>query len=183
MHFLRITEWIPGDPFSAGIMRIPWGIIDVAPEMTLWTMVTFILVLVLLYKFAWKPILSGLDKREDFLRESVANAEKLREEMENLEQTRQRTLSEVEEEAKNTLAKARKAANEAARVIEHKAREEGQIHLENARREIKTEREKAVARLKRESAETAVALAAKIIDEELDEDRSRALTDKLIKEL
>jgi F-type H+-transporting ATPase subunit b len=159
------------------------AVIDVSGGMVLWTWITFMIVAILLYKVAWKPILSLLEKRETFLRESVETGEKVRAEMAQMDETRRRHEAQLEEETKQAIAKARKAATEAARVIEHKAKEESQILMENAEREIRAAQDKAAADLKRQSAETAVALAARILDEELDENRNRALTDKLLKEM
>ena len=161
----------------------PLGVIDVSGDMMLWTWITFIIVAILLYKVAWKPILSALDKRESFLRDSVETGEKVRAEMEQMDETRRRHEARLEQETKTAIAKARKAATEAARVIENKAKEEAQILFENAQREIRAAGDKAAADLRRQSAETAVALASRILHEELDEKWNRALTDKLLKEL
>lgn len=161
----------------------PLAVIDVKGDMVFWTWITFIIVAVLLYKVAWKPILEALDKREAFLRESVEHGQKVRLEMELMDETRRRHEERLEEERRQTITKARKGATEAARVIEHKAKEEAQILFENAEREIRAAQDKAAADLRRQSAETAVALASRILDEELDEKRNRALIDKLLKEL
>lgn len=170
---------------TAGIAHppIPLAVIDVSGGMVLWTWITFIIVMILLYKVAWKPILAALDKRETFLRDSVETGQKVRVEMELMEETRRRHQDRLEEEKKQAIAKARKGAVEAARVIEHKAKEEAQILFENAEREIRAAEDKAAAQLRRQSAETAVALASRILDEELDAKRNGALIDKLLKEL
>jgi len=164
---------------SAGSLSV----IDIKGEMVLWTWVTFFIVLILLYKVAWKPILSMLDKREQFLRDSVQTAEKVQQEMDDMAATRRRHEARMEEELKDSIARSRKAAAEAARAIEHKAKEEAQILYENAQREIRAAEGKATAELRRQSAETAVALAARILDQELDEARNRLLNDKLLKEV
>jgi len=159
------------------------GVIDIKGEMVLWTWVTFFIVLILLYKTAWKPILSALDKREQYLRNSVDTAERVQREMDDMAETRRCHEAQLEEELKESVARSRKAAAEAARAIEHKAKEEAQILFENAQREIRVAGEKATADLRRQSAETAVALAARILDQELDETRNRLLNDKLLKEI
>ena len=151
--------------------------------LVLWTWVTFILVCIVLYKVAWKPILAGLDQREKDIRKSLDDAEKIRDEMAQLGETQQRMLGEAEEKSKAILAEARKGAGEAARSIEAKAREEAQILIENATRELKAAQEKAQADLRKESAEIAVALAGKIVGEKLDAENDRALVDRLIEEL
>ena len=151
--------------------------------LVLWTWVTFILVCIALYKVAWKPILASLDQRENDIRKSLEDAEKIRDEVARMGETQQRMLGEAEAQAKSVLAEARKGASEAARNIEEKAHEEAQILVENATREIKAAQQKAQAALKRESADIAVELAGRIVGEKLDSEKDRQLVDRLIGEL
>ncbi len=159
------------------------GVLDVSGSMLLWTWVTFLIVAALLYKLAWKPILAALDEREKHIRDSVDNAERVSRELATIDEQRGRIIRGADEQAKSIVSASRKAASEAARVIENQAKEESQILIENAQREIKAAEEKAAAALRRESADVAVALASRIIGEQLDETRNKALTDKLLKEL
>ena len=177
------TDTVAEVPAGAHEEHGPPKVIDLSGQLAVWTWVTFAFFCVLLYKVAWKPILAGLDVREDKIRRSVDDAERIRLELAQLDETKQGLLDEAENEAKDALAQARKAAREAARVIEGQAKEEARIQAENAERQIKAAREKAQARLQRESAELAVALAGRLIGEELDEAKSRDLTDRLIEEL
>jgi len=157
--------------------------IDVSGPMLAWTYLTFALTALILYKFAWKPILHALDQREDTLHLSLENAERLRAEVAQIEQTRARMLDEAETKSREMIDKGRRAAADAALAIEARAREESQILLENARREIRAESEKAMALLRRESAELAVNISRKILQDNLDETRGRALADRMINQL
>ncbi len=159
------------------------GPIDVSGQMMVLTYVTFAITALVLYKVAWKPILNALDKREDMLRKAVEHAEKTRTEMEAIEQTRAKLVSEADNRARDIVEKARQAAVETANTIEAKAREEAQILLENARREIHAEQDKAMAILRRESAELAIDISRKIIGENLDEERSRIIAGKVIERI
>ena len=159
------------------------NLVGINKQMVLWTWVTFGLLLLILHKFAWKPILSALDQREKGIRESVENAEKIRIELEQIEGKRERLIKEADDKAKEIVATARKAAVEASRVIENKAKEEANILLENANREIKAAREKAEATLRHDSAELAIALAGKLIGENLDDTKNRTLTEQLINKI
>lgn len=145
------------------------------------TWLTFLLTTIVLYKVAWKPILAALDKREADIRQSLEDARKHREALAALDEHRAQVIAEADAKAKEIVTVARQAAVEAAAVIEGKAREESQILLANAQREIKTAHEKALADLRRESADLAIGLSRKIIGESLDEQKSRALVDRLIK--
>ncbi len=158
-------------------------ILQVSSSMFALTWVAFAIMLVILYKFAWKPILAALDRRDDEIRRAVENAEKLKDELAKIEAQRAKVIAEADRKAKEIVENGRKAAVEAANLVEKKAREEISILQENAEREIKAAHEKAVSSLKREVAGMAVAMAAKVVRENLDPVRQKALADKLIGEL
>lgn len=157
--------------------------IDVSAPMMGLTWLTFGLMAFVLYKVAWKPILTGLEKREQDIRKAIEEAQKTREEYARIDDRRQQIIGEADAKAKQIVESARQAAADAAATIEARAREEAQILLGNAQREIKSAHEKAVADIRRESADLAIGLSRKIIGETLDEARSRELVDRLIKTL
>lgn len=156
------------------------NVVDISGQMMILTWITFGITAAVLYKVAWKPILSALDKREESLRLAIENAEKNRLEMANIEQTRARIIEEADNRSRDIVDKARHAAVEAAHTIEAKARDEAQILIDNAKREIHAEQDKAMASLRRESAELAIEISRKILKENLDESRSRKIADTLI---
>lgn len=176
----EMIEVIPGE---AGAKSGGPNLLNVAPDMILWTWVTFAIVAFLLYKFAWKPILTGLDQRETYLRDAVENAQKVQHELDSLEDIRGEALARTAEESKELLAQARKAAAEVARLQEQRSKEESQILLDIAKRDIQSAQDKASNELRRVSAEAAVQLAARILGEEMDEAKNQALTDKLLQEI
>ena len=145
------------------------------------TWVTFLFLLAILYKFAWKPILASLDKREETIRRSLEEADRIKQELIQINQTREQFVKEAEEKAKEIVRDGRKAAVEAAHIIEHKAKEEVQILLETAERQIKEATEEAQFELKKTSAQIAVQLAGKLIEENLDTEKNRKLINELIK--
>lgn len=147
------------------------------------TWVVFFALLAILYKFAWKPILTALDAREDYIRKSLEQADAAKKQFEEISQQSAKLLAEADQKAKEVVNRASKAAHDAAKTIEEKAKQETQILLENAQREIKAQTQKAEAELRQKSAEIAVALTQKILDENLDESGHRRLVDKLIKEI
>lgn len=168
------------DPHGGGH---PPGPMDPSLPMFLWTLGTFTAMAFVLAKFAWKPILAGLEEREKDIRDSVDNADRIKEELASIDGKRSEILGAADDQAKSIVSRARRAGVEAERVIQEKAREEAAILLENARREIQTAQDKAAASLKRESVETAISLAGKLIGESLDDEKNRQLTDRLIGEL
>ncbi|MDF7807898.1 F0F1 ATP synthase subunit B [Pontiellaceae bacterium B12219] len=156
---------------------------EISGQMVLWTWIVFAITLAVLYKVAWKPILAMLDQREKNIQEALDNAEFLRKEMAELEAVRAKKLADADEQSKAVLDAARKGAHEQAKAIENKARDEAAILTENAHREIEISRALAEDTLRLESAAWARELAGKLINENLDDEKNRALTDRLIGEL
>jgi F-type H+-transporting ATPase subunit b len=156
---------------------------EVSGQMVMWTWVVFVLTLIVLYKVAWKPILAVLDQREKDIQDSIDNTVTIREELDSLEEIKAKTIADADGKAKAVLEAARKGAHVQAELIESKARDEAKIMAENASREIEASRAKAEETLRIESATWACNLAGKLINENLDDDKNRALTDQLIQEL
>jgi len=159
------------------------GFLSPDGTMVLFTWITFFLLLALLNKFAWKPILRGLDEREDTIRKSLDDADKIRVEMAQLQATHDRIMLESQTQGKEMIEQSRKAAGDAAKAITHKAKEEARIQLENARRDIKNEAENAKAMLRVESVHIAIDLAGKLIEENLDDDKNRKLVNRVLNEI
>ena len=159
------------------------NVMAISPTMMGLTWITFILVTFVLYKVAWKPILAALEQRENTIRKAQEDAARIREELQKMDELRKQAQAEADGQARDIIAAARKAAEEAGRVIEDKSRREAQILVENAEREIGREREKAIAALRKESADLSIALAGKLIGANLDDEKNRAMVDKLIERM
>ncbi len=153
---------------------------EVQGTMVVLTWITFGLLAAVLYKVAWKPILAGLEAREAAIRKSLDDAEKARNELVRIEQQRAGLIAAADDKAKAIVEQARQAAAAAAATIEQKARDEAQILLANAQREIRTERDRAMAALRSESAELAIGLARRVLRDQLDEARGRAVVNQTI---
>jgi F-type H+-transporting ATPase subunit b len=167
------TVEVPSHGGEAGVMAI-------SPMMMGLTWVTFILVTVILYKIAWKPILATLERREETIRKAQENAERIREQLLEMEEKRKAAMAEADNQAKDIIAAARRAAEEAGRVIEERSRKEAQILIENAARDIGKARDSAVATLRKESADLSIKLAGRLIGANLDDEKNRSMVDKLI---
>ena len=159
------------------------GVMDISPYMMGLTWLTFLLVSIILYKVAWKPILAALEKRERDIKRSIDEAARVRAETARLEAVQKTMIATADDKAREIVDQARRAAGEVAETIATKARQEAQFMVENARHDIAQARDKATAALRRESAQLAIDLAGKVIRENLDEPKNRALVDKLVKEL
>lgn len=151
--------------------------------MFFWYLIIFGLAAYILKKFAFSPILDNLDQREAVIEQSLDNADTLRREMSQLDEKIRTMVADADQQSRETIDRARDAAKEAAQGIEAKAREEALILKENAERDIATAQGKAEASLRTVSADVAVALTMKLLNQNLDDKGRKALTDQLIAEM
>jgi F-type H+-transporting ATPase subunit b len=153
------------------------------PGLILWTIVTFILLLFLLRKIAWKPLLGVLAAREESVKNSIEKAEKAKEEAEKIFQENQKALEQASAEGQKILNESRIFAEKLKDDILEKANQQSRKMLDAAKEEIIRGKEAAMQELRSEIATIAVGAAGKIIDETLDENKHRKLVDSYMKEL
>ena len=132
-----------------------------------WTLVIFVIVLIVLGKFAWGPILSGLQSRETFIREALESAKHDREAAEARLKEYEQKLAASRAEATAIVEEGRRDAEVVKRRIEAAAKEETDKMIERAKREIQIATDTAVKELYTRSAKLATQLAAQVIGREL----------------
>jgi F-type H+-transporting ATPase subunit b len=147
------------------------------------TWATFFILLFILQKFAWKPILEGLKRREDHIRKSLLDADKIKEQLAQVEAAKIKILDEAKTQANLIIEQSRKTGNELAVQIEQKSKKNAEEIIANAHQEIQGERERVRQALKKESVQTAVVLAEKILKENLDTQKNRNLINQAIKDV
>lgn len=148
-----------------------------------WSLVTFFAVLVVLGKFAWKPILGALQKREDFIRDSLAHAKRDRDEAElRLKEYSERIVA-ARAEATAIVEEGRRDGDVLRQKLEVDGKAEAKAILERARREIQIATDSAVKELYSLSAKLATDVAAKIIRKELNPREHERLIEESIDEL
>jgi F-type H+-transporting ATPase subunit b len=150
----------------------------------IWTAITFIVVLLLLRTFAWKPILEGLRQREDFIEESIKSAENAKAEMANLKAENERLIDEARAERERIIREANVAAKNLIEEAKGEAQKQAQRQLEDARVAINTEKQAALADVKRQVALLSLDIAEKLLRHELsDEAAQKALVSDYVSEL
>ena len=148
-----------------------------------WATIAFLVVMFLLRKMAWGPILSALKEREENIANALNEADRARSEMAALNADNERLLQEARVERDSMLREARDMADKVVADAKAKAKEEASRESEKARQVIATERNAAVAELKAEVAKLSVTIAEKLIRSELSgEEKQQALVQKLIDE-
>jgi F-type H+-transporting ATPase subunit b len=145
-----------------------------------WTGIVFCLLLFLLAKFAWKPILNAVNAREQKISEALELAVKTQAEMKVLKAENDQILKEARAERDNILKEAKEAANHMIEDAKSKSKVEAQKIVESARLNINSEKEAAIAEIKTHVATLAIEIAEKIVRGELASDeKQKALAEKL----
>ena len=146
----------------------------------IWTLITFVLVLFVLKKWAWPPILTALDEREQGIRNAIESAERARREAETVLSDHRAKLAAAEDEARRVIAEAREAGEKVRQDVVAQAKEEAQRSIDQARISIESEKRAAIAQLRCEMADLAIQAAGMLIDANLDDEKNRGLVDDLI---
>ncbi len=151
-------------------------------DLMLWTIAVFVLLLLVLRKFAWKPMLSGLQKREETIRNALAEAQRAQEEAKRLRDQFQAEINRSHEKARDILDEARKDAQRTTDEMVAKARSEIQGERERVRREIETAKDQALQELWNQTAEVASLVSSKAIRRHLSIEDHRNLVDEALVE-
>lgn len=148
------------------------------PGLFIWTILTFLVLVGLLAKFAWQPLLAALDRRQKMIAGAVDDARKAREELERVQQDAGRLLAEARVEASTILTRARGDADRFREEMREKAMTDAASLTRNAEKQIEHETARAIQQIREEAVELSVAIASKL----LKRDVSRADTDGLVRD-
>ncbi|MEX0811610.1 MAG: F0F1 ATP synthase subunit B [Chitinophagales bacterium] len=133
-----------------------------------WTTVVFILLLIVLRVFAWKPILKAVEEREESIENALKSAEQAKAEMEKLNAKNETILAEAREDKTRMIQEAKAAGEKIISEAKEKASLESQRNIENAKREIENQKDAAKAELKKEVGTMALEIAEKLLRKELE---------------
>ena len=157
--------------------------LDINPGLILWTTLTFLILLFVLSKVAWRPLVNALQAREQSIRDALQKAEEAKRESERLLAENAAAMAKANEETSRILKEGRDLAEQMKSEIVAKAREGARALMEQAKEDIQREKETALLQLKNEVADLAVNVAEKIIDETLDEAKRKKLVDSTLQSL
>jgi F-type H+-transporting ATPase subunit b len=151
------------------------GPLTVEGGLMLWTVFIFILLLLVLKRFAWPAILGAVEAREQALEQQLAEAEGRRTEAAALLAEHKRLVADAKGQAHGIIVDARQLAEKERAAAMEKTKQEQQEFLARARREIDVERDRAIADLRREAVDLSLAAASKLIGERVGTDTDRKL--------
>ena len=150
------------------------------PGLFIWTILTFLVLLGLLAKFAWRPLLDALDSRQQGIRKALDEAQTARQELERLEQESAQIVRRARVDAEALIAQSRADGDRLREEIRQKAKAEAEGIMRNAERQIQLETGRAVQQIRAEAVDLSVMIASKIIQRNISkEDNERLIAEAL----
>ena len=160
------------------------GLLTPNPGLVFWTAITFGILVFLLKKFAWKPILHALKAREETIEFSLAAAAKAKAEIEDLNVEKEKILAEAKSERDSLIKEARELKQNIVDDAKNKAQEEADKILESARQLLEREKIEAIRDMKKQVAELSVDIAGKLLEQELEStDKQKAIIERYLQEV
>jgi F-type H+-transporting ATPase subunit b len=150
------------------------------PGLYIWTIVTFLVLVALLARFAWRPLLEALQARHDRIAQSLDDAKRAREELERFKRESSEIVRQAHVEASNIVSASRTDAERVREEAKQKARAEAAAIIAAAQRQTEAEALRARNELRRETADLAVAIAGKLIRRNISAEDNRAMIDEMI---
>ncbi len=153
------------------------------PGLYIWTIVTFLVLLALLAKFAWGPLLDALDKRQDAIRKSLDDARQAKEDLQRVHAEAQKILAEARGEAGEIVSRTRTDAARFADEMKVKARADAEALVKHAERQIEMQTARAVDTIRHEAVDLSVAIASKILRRDISKEDNERLIQDTLKEM
>ena len=150
------------------------------PGLIIWTLVSFFILLILLKKVAFPPILKGMKKREETIKQQLEEAQKTKKEAENLLGDYKRQLAEARSEAQKIINEGKSLGENMRKEIVQKAQAESNQIVKRAQEEIELQKQKAILELQEKIADLSIMAATKIINKSLNTEDNRRLVEEYV---
>ena len=156
-------------------------LVQLDPGLFVWTIITFLILLGVLTRFAWKPLLKALETRENEISQSLEDAKKAKQELERLSAEGDEIIAKARSEAQGIVSEGKKAAEQLTATTINKAKEEAMANLSAAKEQIKIERDKAIVEIKGEVVNLSLSIAEKLVKKNLSKEDNKSLIDESLK--
>ena len=153
------------------------------PGLFIWTIVTFLVLLFLLSKYAWKPLLQVLENRQDLIRKSLDDAEQAKHELQQVQEESSRIVAMARVDADAIIAASRADAAKLQAELRAKARAEADGIVKNAERQIQQQADQSLAKIREEAVDLSLMIASKLIQRNLSKDDNDALIEDTLKQI
>ena len=158
-------------------------LVQTDPGLFIWTIVTFLVLLALLAKFAWTPLLAALETRQNAIRKSLDDAQQARQELERLNTESAQIVARSRQEADAIITQSRADGDRLREEIRQKARSEADLIVKNAERQIQLETSRAIEQIRHEAVDLSVMIASKIIQRNLTKEDNERLIDEALRQV
>ncbi len=168
--------------FSGGADEKPM-LLSVNPGLIIWQLIIFVILLFILKKIAWKPLLSSLHSREQSIKDTIDQAERLQKDAHELIEQNKKNMAEANAHSMKIINDAKDMAVKVKDEIMVKAQEDSRKLIEQAKSEIKQEKESAMSDLRNEVSDLAIKSAEKILKDNLDETKQKKIVNDFISQI
>ena len=158
-------------------------LIALTPGLYIWTIITFLLLLYVLAKFAWKPLLKMLEDRENLIKSSLDDAEKAKLELQSLNEESEKIINKARTDAQEILTEGKATAEKVKEDTIAKAKIAAGKIQDEAEKQINIEKEKAISEIKKEVVQISLSVAEKLINKNLSESDNKSLIEESLKKI
>lgn len=156
---------------------------EAEPGLMIWTIVSFFILLFVLAKFAYRPFLDLLEKREKVIHDAIEESKKTRQAAEDMLEKYKKQMEESQAEARKIIEEARSIGEEAKKDILAKATEESKLILQKTQEEIAREKDRAIAELHEKILDLSIVIASKVIEKAMTQDDQIKLIEESLLEV
>tara|TARA_B100001123_G_scaffold261436_1_gene291307 strand:+ start:6731 stop:7234 length:504 start_codon:yes stop_codon:yes gene_type:complete len=158
-------------------------LVQVEPGLFIWTILVFVVLLTLLKKFAWGPLLAALEERQEGIRKSLDDAAQARKELEQVQEESNRIVAKARADADAIIAAGRTDAVKLQEELRAKARLEAEGIVKNAEREIQQQTTQSLAQIREEAIDLSLSIASKLIQRNLSKKDNETLIQDTLKQI
>ena len=153
------------------------------PGLFIWTILTFLVLVALLARFAWRPLLEALERRQATIAQSLEDAQQARQELERLRRESAQMLAAARVEAEAIVSRSRSDAEVLREELKQKSRAEAASIVKNAERQIQLETARAIQQIRSEAVDLSVAIASKILRRQVSKEDNEGLIEETLKQV
>ena len=158
-------------------------LVQIDPGLAIWTIVTFLVLLGLLAKFAWRPLLQALETRQQAIRKALDDAQQAKQELERLNAESAQIVARARVEADGIISQSRSDGERLREEIRQKARAEADNIVKNAEGQIQLETTRALEQIRHEAVDLSVTIASKILQRNLSKADNERLIDDALRQM
>ena len=153
------------------------------PGLFIWTIVTFLVLVTILARFAWRPLLEALDKRQAQIRKSLDDAVQAKQDLERLNLEAAQIMSKARVDAEAVVARSQTDADRLREEMKQKAKADADVIVKSAQRQIQLETNRALQQIRLEAVDLSVMIASKLIQRNLTKEDNEKLIDDALKQV